>query len=74
MVDLYRVGIQAPVFSITLEGELSLALSFTDNRHLALLTDTALRVLQLDGEWLARHRVCYNTFNAKMFRRLDGVL
>ena len=51
VVDLYRVGIEAPAFQISLAGELSLALSFTDNRHIALLTDKALRVLDLDGEW-----------------------
>ncbi len=51
VVELYRVGIEKVDFQVRIENELALALSFTDNRHMALLTDAAVRVLDLDGEW-----------------------
>lgn len=50
LLELYRIGAQAPSFSVRLEGEVALDLSFTDNRHIALTTDRALRVFDLGGE------------------------
>ena len=51
LLELYRIGSKEPVFRTVWEGELPLTLSFTDHRHIAVLTDQALRVVELDGEW-----------------------
>ncbi len=50
VVEIYRVGAKESVFSLTLEQESAVRLSFTDDRHLALLTDKALRILDSDGD------------------------
>ena len=51
LVELYRIGAKEPVFVQHLEGEMPLFVDFTDNRNLAVLTDSALRVCNLDGKW-----------------------
>ena len=53
LVDLYRMGTKQPVFN-TRVNELALALSFTDTRHLALITSRAGYVLDLDGKQQCR--------------------
>ena len=50
--ELYRVGATEPTFSCRLDEENALALAFTDDRHVALLTDRALRVYGTDGKTL----------------------
>lgn len=50
VLELYRIGATEPTFSCRPEGENALALSFTDDRHVALLTDRALRVYGTDGK------------------------
>ncbi len=49
VVELYRIGAKEPSFRIDVEG-IALALSFTDTRHLALITPEAGYLLDLDGE------------------------
>ncbi len=51
VVELYRIGGKDPVFVQHMEGEMPLCVDFTDNRNLAVLTDGALRVCNLDGKW-----------------------
>lgn len=50
LIELYRIGAQSASFSLRLEGEVPLDVSFTDNRHIALTTDRALRVYDISGE------------------------
>ena len=47
--ELYRIGAKEPAFSISVP-ELALSLSFTDTRHLMLVTPQAGYLLDLDGE------------------------
>ncbi len=51
VLELYRTDGRGSVFSLELEEELPLALSFTSDRYIAVLTDRALRVCNLDGAW-----------------------
>lgn len=51
VLQLYRIGFEKPTFSVSFAGETPVALSFTDHRHIAVVTDGALRVLDMDGEW-----------------------
>ncbi len=51
VLELYRIGGKEPVFVQRMEGEMPLCVDFTDNRNLAVLTDSALRVCNLDGKW-----------------------
>ena len=48
--DMYQLGKSAPDHSLTFEQELPLSVGFTNNRHLTVLTDKALRSCDLDGE------------------------
>ena len=50
VLELYRIGATEPTFSCRLAGEYALSLSFTDQRHVALLTDRALRVYDTSGK------------------------
>ncbi len=53
VVELYRIGAKEPAFCVSLT-ETALALSFTDTRHLALVTPEAGYLLDLDGEVQAK--------------------
>ncbi len=53
VVELYRIGAKEPTFSMRTQ-ELALALSFTDTRHLMLITPQAGCLLDLDGEQQSR--------------------
>ncbi len=55
VLEVYRVGATEPTFTARLEGEMPLALDFTDSRHLTVLTDKAVRSCNMDGKW--RHSV-----------------
>lgn len=50
-LELYRIGEKEAAFSLSLEGEMPLGVSFTDSKHIAVLTDNALRVCDLQGKW-----------------------
>ena len=50
VMEVYRIGDTTPATTVTFEGEIPLALDFTNNRNLSVLTDGALRVLTLTGE------------------------
>ncbi len=50
VMEVYRIGDTTPGTTVTFEGEMPLALDFTNNRNLSVLTDGALRVLTLTGE------------------------
>ncbi len=50
LLEVYRIGKSEPEFVQRFEGEMPLALDFTDNRHLAVLSDAALRVCNADGK------------------------
>lgn len=50
VLELYRIGTAAPIATVALEEEQPVRVDFTNDRHIALLTDTALRVLDLDGD------------------------
>lgn len=50
LVELYRIGVKNSAFRLTLD-EAVLAVDFTDNRHIAVLGQASLRVIDLDGEW-----------------------
>ena len=49
IVEAYRIGAREPTFSIRI-ADAALALSFTDARHLMLVTPTAGYALDLDGK------------------------
>ena len=49
VAELYRIGAKEPTFSIRAD-EPALALSFTDTRHLVLVTPSAGYALDLDGK------------------------
>lgn len=49
VVSLYRIGEQTPSFTVSLMGELPVALDFTGNRALSVLTDAGLRVYSTEG-------------------------
>jgi hypothetical protein len=53
VAELYRIGAKEPSFSIR-KDEVALALSFTDARHLMLITPGEGYLLDLDGEQLER--------------------
>ncbi len=50
IMEVYRIGDTTPGTTVTFDGEMPLALDFTNNRHLSVLTDGALRVLTRTGE------------------------
>lgn len=50
IVEMYRIGVKNSAFRVTLD-EPVLSASFTDNRHIAVLGTSSLRVIDLDGEW-----------------------
>ena len=50
VMEVYRIGDTTPATTVMLEGEAPLAVDFTNNRNLSVLTDTALRVFSLSGE------------------------
>ena len=50
VLDVYQLGKSAPAYSLSFEQELPLSIGFTNNRHLTVLTDKALRSCDLDGE------------------------
>ena len=50
VVDVYQLGKSAPDHSFAFEQETPLSVGFTNNRHLTVLTDKALRFSDLDGE------------------------
>lgn len=56
-IDLFRLGDASPESSAVLSGEVPLALSFTDNKHLAVLTDQALHFASSDLEWDASYDI-----------------
>ena len=49
VVELYRIGAKEPAYSRVVQ-DLVMQLAFTDHRHLAVLSDKALRVLDEDGD------------------------
>ncbi|MBE6629309.1 MAG: hypothetical protein E7624_00485 [Ruminococcaceae bacterium] len=49
VVECYRIGDEQPLYSVACE-ELALRISFTDHRHLAVLGNNSLRVLDPDGD------------------------
>ena len=49
IVEVYRIGDTTPGTTLRFDGEMPLAIDFTNNRHLSVLTDGALRVVGLDG-------------------------
>lgn len=50
IMEVYRIGDTTPGTVATFDGEMPLALDFTNNRNLSVLTDGALRVLTLSGD------------------------
>ena len=50
LLDIYRIGSRTASGSVRISGELPLALSFTNSSHMAVLTDTAVRVFDADGD------------------------
>ena len=50
VVDIYRLGTTEPESRTTFTGEIPLALQFTDNKNYAVLTDTALRCMDVNGK------------------------
>ena len=54
VMEVYRIGDTTPGTTVTFDGEMPLALDFTNNRNLSVLTDGALRVLTLKGEERAK--------------------
>lgn len=50
VVDVYQLGKSAPSYSLAYEQEIPLSLGFTNNRHLTILTNKALRSCDLDGK------------------------
>ncbi len=50
IMEVYRIGDTMPGATVTFDGEMPLALDFTNNRNLSVLTDSALRVLARTGE------------------------
>ncbi len=61
IVEIYRIGDTTPGATFTVDGEMPLAIDFTNSRHLSVLTDSTMRVIGLDG-------------NEKENTRLDGAL
>ena len=57
VLELYRIGATTPTAMAFFENEQPVAVDFTNDRHIALLTDKALRVLDLDGD--IKSEVCY---------------
>ena len=49
IVELYRIGIKNSAFCATLEQAV-LAVDFTDDRHISVLAEQGLRVLDTDGD------------------------
>ena len=49
VAELYRIGAKEPAFSVRMD-EVALALSFTDTRHLVLVTPSAGYAMDLDGK------------------------
>lgn len=50
VVDVYQLGKSAPSYSFAWEQEIPLSVGFTNNRHLMILTDKALRSCDIDGK------------------------
>jgi hypothetical protein len=50
VVDVYQLGKSTPDYFLSFEQEVPLSVGFTNNRHLTVLTDTALRSCDLDGK------------------------
>ena len=49
VVDVYQLGKTAPDQSLSWAEEIPLSVGFTNNRHLMILTDKAMRFCDLDG-------------------------
>ena len=54
-LDVFRLGEAEAESSVLLEGEAPLSIGFTDNKHLALLTDQALIFTEIDLERQERY-------------------
>lgn len=54
-LDVFHLGESEAENSVLLEGEVPLCVGFTDNRHVAFLTDTALTFADIDLEWKDRY-------------------
>lgn len=50
VVEMYRIGIKNSAFCVTLD-EAVLSVDFTDDRHICVLGENNLRVLDTDGEY-----------------------
>ena len=57
VVDVFAMGETEPEASLSLEGEMPLAVSFTDNNSFTVLTDRQLLTYRQDGTLRAEHAV-----------------